>query len=207
MSDWTPSSEAQTYQVISANIKSPLSKDRVKELEAVIDVSFSAKRKYRERFLCGRQHSLEHAVRVVRDGYRNKTNLFLHRWDDYYIRLSELRRYLDIFLWKVVSSKEAKWITAESAWPKELSRSKVPTVEAILYWVLREQSFANEVTTWLDLIFSIDLSYKVGRRPKDLILFCCAVILINAVAQKAEKFMLIDDIQNCLKRFPRVYIQ
>jgi hypothetical protein len=109
-------------------------------------------------------------------------------------------------LWKGDCSKEVEHNDGESAWPKELSRSKVPTVEEILYWILRKDSFANEVTTCLEFI-ERDLDYKEARSLNDPIFFCCAVILIDAVAQKAEKFMLTDDIQHCLKRFPRVYIQ
>jgi hypothetical protein len=42
----------------------------------------------------------------------------------------------------------------------------------------------------------------------NMISFVCAIILIDdGVAKKAEKFMVTDDIQQCLKRFPRVYIQ
>ena len=41
----------------------------------------------------------------------------------------------------------------------------------------------------------------------NLISFICAIILIDGVAKKAEKFMETDDIQQCLKGFPRVYIQ
>jgi hypothetical protein len=40
-----------------------------------------------------------------------------------------------------------------------------------------------------------------------MISFICAIILIGGVAKNAEKFMETDDIQQCLKGFPRVYIQ
>jgi hypothetical protein len=44
---------------------------------------------------------------------------------------------------------------------------------------------------------------SVGPKFDDnLIFFFCAVTLIDAVVKKAERFMLIDDIQYCLKTFP-----
>lgn len=49
----------------------------------------------------------------------------------------------------------------------------------------------------------VNLEGEMAAEPFSLF---CAVILIDTVAGKAEKFILFEDIQHCLKRFPKVYI-
>jgi len=185
----------ESFYAIDDGIESPLSKERVRELEAVIDVGFPASKKAKEALLLNKQNFAHHALTLP----------------EMYIRLSKFRRHIDHLLWEAVCKKEFELTDEESAWPKEhLSPSKVPTVEEILYWILRDEFFASKVTYWLVFIES-NGDYHRNRpetqRLSDTIFFFCAIILIDEVAKKAEKFMLTDDIQHCLKRFPRVYIQ
>jgi hypothetical protein len=90
----------------------------------------------------------------------------------------------------------------------------------ILYWILEDADFASNVGGCLNVIErelnmtheevkSRNHSYEtcIWGDEMDMILFVCAIILIDGVAKKAEKFMETDDIQQCLERFPRVYIQ
>jgi hypothetical protein len=124
-----------------------------------------------------------------------------------YIRLAELRQYLNHSLWEDSFSKVHLLHRGDG-----LSRSKVPTTEEILYWILENRNFASQVVKCLDAIWGemgIEHEKVSSLGPEfddNLIFFFCAVTLIDAVAKKAERFMLIDDIQFCLKKFPRVYI-
>lgn len=134
----------------------------------------------------------------------------LERMGTKYIRLSDLRLWLDLFLW------QAAYPTLNLPHRKScLLQSRVPTVEEILYWILEDQAFAFQVLECLGIMErEMGTAHKVmklqlerGRVQDNPIFFFCAIILIDEVAKHAEKFMLTDDVQECLKSFPRVYIQ
>jgi hypothetical protein len=87
-------------------------------------------------------------------------------------------------------------------------------MEEILYWILTEEFFGLQVVECLKAIEEemtiVHEKMSIGVGPRNVggpIHFFCAVILIDEMVKKAEKFVLIDDIQHCVKRFPWVYIQ
>ncbi|KAF7874704.1 uncharacterized protein EAF02_008681 [Botrytis sinoallii] len=134
--------------------------------------------------------------------YKNSPSFKVH------FRISQLRLYLDLFLWQEICHTAAR-SPGNKAWPHFLSRSTVPTMEEILYWILLDQDFATAIVEQLMLIGRESCSPAELRNLPDThpVFFFCAIVLMDGVAGMAERFGLIDDVRGCVKRFPRVYLR
>jgi hypothetical protein len=184
-----------------------LNKGLERELESSIHAKILAIKKKREVHLVNKFQFLRSWLKYENLTSELKRMVTLQASENEYVRVSELRLWVDRFLW----TKTAGFHQG-SKWLKFLSPDKVPTVKEILYWILRVESFADAVTSWLEVtereMSTADKDVNLeGTMPEEPFSLFCAVILIDTVAEKAEKFILCDDIQHCLKRFPKVYIQ
>ncbi|TGO16822.1 hypothetical protein BTUL_0024g00150 [Botrytis tulipae] len=137
-----------------------------------------------------------------RSVYTNSPSFRVH------FRISQLRLYLDTFLWQEIS-QPAAGSPGNKLWPHFLSHTTVPTSRQILYWILRDQDFATAVVDQLKLIERESCTPAVLRDRPDThpVFFFCAIVLIDAVAGMAQRFALVDVVQCCLMRFPRVYLR